>query len=40
MKVTIFDTPLRDGKLALKQKRTVPQKLPIAGILDEAGVDK
>lgn len=38
-KITLFDTTLRDGELALTHKLTVDQKLQIALMLDEAGVD-
>ncbi|KYC37464.1 2-isopropylmalate synthase [Scytonema hofmannii PCC 7110] len=38
-KITIFDTTLRDGELALKRKLTVEQKIRLAIILDEMGVD-
>ncbi|MBE9098242.1 2-isopropylmalate synthase [Vacuolonema iberomarrocanum] len=38
-KITIFDTTLRDGELALTQKFTATQKLEIALMLDKAGVD-
>jgi len=39
MKITIFDTTLRDGELALTRKFTIQQKLQIALMLDNAGVD-
>ncbi|KAF3888099.1 MULTISPECIES: beta/alpha barrel domain-containing protein [Nostocales] len=39
IKITIFDTTLRDGELALKRKLTVEQKIRLAMILDEMGVD-
>ncbi|MEO1210460.1 MAG: 2-isopropylmalate synthase [Cyanobacteria bacterium J06638_20] len=39
VKITIFDTTLRDGELALTRKLTVAQKLQLALMLDEAGVD-
>ncbi len=39
IKITIFDTTLRDGELALKRKLTVEQKIRLAIILDEMGVD-
>lgn len=38
-KITIFDTTLRDGELVLTQKFTATQKLQLALMLDEAGVD-
>jgi 2-isopropylmalate synthase len=38
-KVTIFDTTLRDGELALKHKLTAKQKVNLAIILDKMGVD-
>jgi 2-isopropylmalate synthase len=38
-KITIFDTTLRDGELALKRKLTVEQKIRLAKILDQMGVD-
>jgi 2-isopropylmalate synthase len=39
IKITIFDTTLRDGELALKRKLTVEQKIRLAIILDKMGVD-
>ncbi|GAB1544429.1 hypothetical protein NUACC21_71050 [Scytonema sp. NUACC21] len=39
VKITIFDTTLRDGELALERKLTVEQKIRLAMILDEMGVD-
>ncbi|MDZ8189466.1 MAG: 2-isopropylmalate synthase [Nostoc sp. ChiSLP02] len=38
-KINIFDTTLRDGELALDRKFTVEQKIRLAMILDEMGVD-
>jgi len=37
--ITLFDTTLRDGELALTHELTVDQKLQIALLLDEAGAD-
>lgn len=39
IQVTIFDTTLRDGELALTQKFTLAQKLQLALMLEAAGVD-
>src|SRR5690348_9528321 len=39
VKITIFDTTLRDGELALERKLTVDQKIRLAKILDRMGVD-
>ncbi|MEH2067716.1 MAG: 2-isopropylmalate synthase [Nostoc sp.] len=38
-KITIFDTTLRDGELALKRKLTIEEKIQLAIILDYMGVD-